>query len=91
MAKPRSRIVPKESDLDSRTYEFWGTLSRNPMFHKIIEHCESHRGEFSPDRTPSQYAHVQSERNGGIKAWDKLADILLNPPKPEITEPESED
>jgi hypothetical protein len=88
MAKPRVRIVAKGSDLDSRTFEFWVTLSRNPMFHKIIEHCESHRGEFSPDKSPSQFAHVQSERNGGVKAWDKLTDILLNPPKPELEQEE---
>jgi len=50
------------------------------MFLKVLENCEQYRGEYSEDRPISQHAHIQTERNGGIKAWNKLCALLLNPP-----------
>jgi hypothetical protein len=70
-------------ELDVGTLQFWRLLSTNPSFHKILEYASSKKGEYSEHKTPSVHPHIQSERNGGMKAWIKLSTLLLNPPQPD--------
>jgi hypothetical protein len=79
--KARKQIAADPLELDEQTSVFWKSLSNNPLFHKLLEHLDTQRGEYSEEKLPSQHPHIQSERNGGIKAWNKLATLLLNPTK----------
>lgn len=82
MKKIRSSKEDDE-EIDAGTLEFWRLLSNNPSFVRILEHLDSKKDEYSEHKPPSIHPHIQSERNGGMKAWSKLTTLLLNPPKPD--------
>ena len=79
--KASPRLTQPNKEIDGQTLTYWKSLRNNPLFIKLLEHLDSERGEYDPNKSPSQHAHIQSERNGGIKGWDKLASLLLNPPE----------
>jgi hypothetical protein len=72
-----------DEELDAGTLQFWRSLSSNPSFHKILEYLSSKKGEYSEHKPPSIHPHIQSERNGGMKAWIRLSTLLINPPTPD--------
>jgi hypothetical protein len=78
--KAKRQLSQEPSEIDAQTAIFWKSLANNPLFVKLLEHLDTLRDEFDPNRPPSIHPHIQSERNGGIKAWDKLSNLLLNPP-----------
>jgi len=61
--------------------EYWHSLSSNNLFLKVLEHCEGDlKYPYRDEEIESVHAHIQNERNGGIKAWNKLRSLLLNCP-----------
>ena len=63
--------------------EYWNKLSNDNQFKQILILCNAEMGVYNPNRSESEIPHIQSERNGGFKAWSKFASKLLNPPTKE--------
>ena len=55
----------------------WRDLIKSGDMDKILELCNCYRGSYAKDHKPDLTPHVQSENNGGMKAWDKL-EYLIN-------------
>lgn len=49
-------------------------------FSFLLEWAERKRGIYAPSYPESKEAHIQTERNGGMKGWGKLKYLLNNAP-----------
>jgi hypothetical protein len=58
----------------------WRNLIDDGTLDKIIMFCECHRAPYQSDLPDHPEPHLQSEKNGGIKAWDKLVYLIRTMP-----------
>jgi hypothetical protein len=76
------KIVVSE-EVDPATLGYWNELSKSHAFHRVLNFCESnHKKEYAESFRESQFPHVQLERLGAMKGWNRLLFLLLNPPDP---------
>ena len=84
--KTRKRLkvtqdIKQDVNLTPALLEYWHSLPTNNLFLKVLEHCDTSLKEpYSEDTVESPHPHIQNERNGGTKAWNKLKSLLLNCP-----------
>ncbi len=79
-----------DKELDALTIGYWHEISHDPRLTKLLNHLEqNHKGRFSESRVESPHPHIQQERNGGTKAWNRLCSLLLNPPAIPIRDEDS--
>lgn len=47
-------------------------------FKALIRYCETKKGKYSDTFPEAKEPHIQDERNGGNKGWNKLRHLLMN-------------
>lgn len=72
-------------NLSAPAKAFWDEFSRNPLSKEILTHLLRWRGVYN-GTCESPSLHLQSEYNGGHKAWNKLSKKLLAGPEHEKEE-----
>lgn len=78
--KQRLKRIPADT-IDEITLSFWHDLSKDHRMIKLLNFCEqTQKGKYSEDHPESVHSHVQTERNGATKGWNRLVSLLLNPP-----------
>lgn len=70
----------KEYNLGKDLKKYWENLSVDPMFKKVLALASTKMGTYSPSYSESDIPHIQSERNGGTKGWNRLVAVLLKTP-----------
>lgn len=70
----------KEYNLGKDLKKYWEALSVDPMFKKVLALASTKMGTYSPSYSESEVPHIQSERNGGTKGWNRLVGVLLKTP-----------
>lgn len=76
-----------DREIDPVTLSFWHDISKNPCLTKLLNYCEeNYKGKYKEETPESIHSHIQQERNGGQKGWNKLQSLLLNPPDISVTE-----
>jgi hypothetical protein len=75
--------------LSESAKQFWTEFARSPLSIEIFKHLSKQRGSYD-GVSCSSHPHLQSENNGGHKAWNKLTRLLLAGPKQEEEKPEEE-
>ena len=58
----------------------WKDLIESEFIDEIINYCECYRSPYQSDLPDHKEPHLQSEKNGGIKAWDKLSYLIRSMP-----------
>lgn len=58
----------------------WKELVDSGDMHDILRVCQCFKYPYTEDAREDPHPHIQSERNGGIKAWGKLEYNLITLP-----------
>lgn len=65
---------------DLTILEYWKAFINDDRFKHVLVILESQRGKYSIGEKESMAAHIQSERNGGLKGWAKCIQAITNTP-----------
>jgi hypothetical protein len=82
MLKPKKRLRKANTPtLDKATIGYWNELKDDIAFQRVINYLEQNlKGKYSDSYPESRSNHIQLERLGANKGWNKVIDLLLNCP-----------